>query len=89
VSVIANYGSPERHLLETLAEDPAKQDSVLTAQERQKTLEEEQQKAQREKEEKEKAEEERMKAELERQHAAAIATSSNENVHLNNVDTVR
>ncbi len=89
VSVIANYGSPERHLLETLAEDPAKQDSVLTAQERQKTLEEEQQKAQREKEEKEKAEEERMKAELERQHAAAIATSSNENVPLNNVDTVR
>ena len=36
VSVITNYQSPERHLLEELAGNPAKQDSILKAQEKQK-----------------------------------------------------
>lgn len=36
VSVITNYQSPERYLLEELAGNPAKQDSILNAQEKQK-----------------------------------------------------
>ena len=40
VSVIKNYQSSERRLLEEMAEDPTRQDSVLNAQEKQKKLEE-------------------------------------------------
>lgn len=40
VSVITNYHSAERRMLEEMAEDPAKQDSVLNSQEKQKALEE-------------------------------------------------
>ena len=40
VSVIKNYHSSERRLLEEMAEDPTRQDSVLNAQEKQKKLEE-------------------------------------------------
>ena len=65
VSVIADYQSPERHLLEEQAADPAKQDSILISQER-KAQEEERQKATKEKE---KTELEEIKAELERKRA--------------------
>ncbi|MBQ9666588.1 MAG: rod shape-determining protein MreC [Bacteroidaceae bacterium] len=94
VSVITNYQSPERHFLEEQAENPAKQDSVLNAQEKQKTLEEEkrkaeeQEKAAKEKEEKEKEELEKIKTELERQHAEAVAAQS-ANKNTENTDTVR
>ena len=40
VSVITNYHSAERRMLEEMAEDPTKQDSVLNSQEKQKELEE-------------------------------------------------
>ena len=39
VSVITNYHSPERRLLEQQAEDPAKQDSILAEQEKRKAAE--------------------------------------------------
>jgi rod shape-determining protein MreC len=40
VSVITNYSAPERRALEEMAEDPARQDSVLNTQEKQKDLKE-------------------------------------------------
>ena len=54
VSVITNYSSPERRMLEDLAENPVKQDSVLISQEKQKQAELE--KAEKMKAEKEKVE---------------------------------
>ena len=39
VSVITNYASPERRILEDMAADPERQDSILVSQEKQKELE--------------------------------------------------
>lgn len=61
VSVITNYSSPERRMLEDLAENPVKQDSVLISQEKQKQAELE--KAEKMKAEKEKAEKEKVEIE--------------------------
>jgi hypothetical protein len=89
VSVITNYRSPERHLLEEVAESPDKRDSLLNAQEKQKNLEEEKLKAEQEKEEKEKAESERIKAELERQWAESSANQATENEITDHADTIK
>ena len=60
VSVITNYFSPERRLLEEMAVDPTKQDSILISQEKKKEAEEARLKTE---EEKKKAEEEQKKTE--------------------------
>jgi hypothetical protein len=76
VSVITDYYSPERHLLEEMAVDPAKQDSILKSQEQKKDAEEAQRKADEEK--KKKAEEEMIKADLEKKYAETMGAQTSE-----------
>lgn len=85
VSVIANYRSPERYNLEILANDPAKQDSILSAQEQQRLKE-----VQKQKEAREKAEEKIIKNKLEREHAQAVGNQPAAVYDkTNNTDTIR
>ena len=86
VSVITDYHSPERRMLEEQAEDPTKQDSILIQQEKKKAFEEEKRKAA---EEKEKAEQEIIKAELERKYSETMAAQTAGNEHPEKTDTVR
>ena len=89
VSVITNYSSPERRMLEKMTEDPAKQDSVLTSQEKMKALEEQKKKEAEEKAEKEKLELERVKQQLEREHSTSETSATITNENKVNTDTVR
>jgi hypothetical protein len=89
VSVITNYSSPERRMLEKMTEDPAKQDSVLISQEKMKALEEQKKKEAEEKAEKEKLELERVKQQLEREHSTSETSATITNENKVNTDTVR
>ena len=89
VSVITNYSSPERRILEEMAENPAKQDSVLISQEKMKALEEQKKKEAEEKAEKEKLELERVKQQLEREHSTSETSATITNENKVNTDTVR
>ena len=82
VSVITNYRSSERRLLEEQAEDITKQDSILIQQEKKKIMEEEKRIAK----EKEAAENE-IKENLEKQFMESKAVQSVENTE--KTDTVR
>ncbi|MBO4672882.1 MAG: rod shape-determining protein MreC [Bacteroidaceae bacterium] len=87
VSVITDYFSPERRLLEDMAIDPAKQDSVLISQEKKKAEEEAKRKEEQEK--RQKAEEDIIKAELEKKYAETMGAQTSDNQKTEKTDTVR
>ena len=86
VSVITNYNSPERRILEDMAADPERQDSILISQEKQKELEEQKKRMQAEKVEKEQLELEKIKQQLEKEHTASATLSTTNETR---TDTVR
>lgn len=89
VSVITNYHSPERRMLEGLTEDITKQDSVLTYQDKIKEQEELRKKSDEKKNEKERLELEKIKQQLEKEYSASMVSSTTFNADNASTDTVK